>query len=115
MFDSSRHSSDEIDGLQSREEIDLYIEREKARKIRAESREAEADADAAEARVRHLNLDYGLRIVLAVVALGIGIAVIIGAAGEPAALKLSLVAASVWAAIAAGAMRVVRPKGEKVG
>jgi hypothetical protein len=108
LFDNSRHGGDEIDGLQSREEIDLYVERKKARKIRTERREAEA-------HVRHLNLDLAMRIVLGLLAVGIGIAVIIGAAGEPGVLKLSLVATSAWAAIAAGAIRVLRPKSEKAG
>jgi hypothetical protein len=115
LFDNSPHKRDEVDGLQTREEIDLYIKRERAREVRTRREEAEAEAHAAEARVRHLNLDYVLRIVLAVLAVGIGITVIIGAAGEPALLKLSLAASSAWAAIAAGAIRVLRPKGKKAG
>lgn len=97
-----------LDGLNERQ-INLYRQREAARREQAERREVEA-------RVRHLNLDLAMRIVLGLLAVGVGIAVIIGAAGEDTELlKLSAVAASAWAAIAAGAIRVLRPKSEKAG
>lgn len=94
---------DELDGLRTRREISLFIERENARQIRAERRSAEA-------RVRQLNLELVTRIVLLVLTVGIGTSLIIGALGNPSALRLSLLGASAWAAIAAALLRLLRTK-----
>jgi hypothetical protein len=103
LFDGSSHKRDEIGGLRTERQIDLFRQREDARRARVERREAEA-------RVRHLNLDLLIRSVLLVLVVAIGFCVAIGAAGNPHLLELSLVATSGWAAIAIGAARVLRPK-----
>lgn len=106
-FARSSHKDDELSGLRTRRQISLYIERENARQVRAERREIEA-------RVRHLNFDLILRIVLLVLAVGIGVSVVVGALGNPTALKLALLAASAWGAIAAALLRVLRPRPDEL-
>lgn len=103
LFDGSSHRRDQTSGLRTERQIDLFRKREAAKREQAQRKEAEAC-------VRHLNLDFVIRIVLLVIAILIGISVIVGALGNPIALELSLVAASAWAAIAAGVIRVLRPK-----
>lgn len=103
LFDGSSHKRDQESGLRTERQIDLFRRREAAKREQAQRKEAEA-------RVRHLNLDFVIRIVLLVIATLIGISVIVGALGSPTALKLSLIAASAWAAIAAGVIRALRPK-----
>jgi hypothetical protein len=93
---------DEFRRLKTRKQIELFRLREAAKCDQAERKEAEA-------RVRHLNVDLAMRIVLLVLAIGIAISVIIGAAGDPEALKLSLVAAGAWGSIAAALSRLLRP------
>jgi hypothetical protein len=94
---------DELDGLRTRKEISLFVERENARQVRAERRGAEA-------RVRHLNFELIAEIVLLVLAVGIGTSLIVGALGDPGLLEVSLLAASAWGAIAAALLRLRRPK-----
>ena len=102
LVDRSSHRRDQTNGLRTERQIDLFRKREAAKREQAQRREAEA-------RVRHLNLDLVIRIVLLVVAISIGISVIVGTLGNPMALKVSLVAASAWAAFAAGVVRALRP------
>jgi uncharacterized membrane protein len=97
------HSRDELNGLRTRKQISLFIERENARQVRAERRTAEA-------RVRHMNFELVTRIVLLILAVGIGISVIVGVLGNPSVLELSVLAASVWGAIAAALLRLLRPR-----
>jgi len=99
MRRSSRSKQlDPNSGLRDRRQIQLYIEREEARKQRAERREVEA-------RVRHSNFELIQRIVLLGLAVVIAIALIVGILGNPALLKLAVVAASALGAIAAGLAR----------
>jgi uncharacterized membrane protein len=108
LFEGPSGKRDEVDRLRTRKQIDLFIEREKARKARVERREAEA-------RVRHLNLDLIVRIMLLVLAVAIGISLVIGLLHDPALLDLALIATSAWAALAAALSRVLRPKATRGG
>jgi hypothetical protein len=92
-------------GLRTRNQIALFVERQKALR-------AQADREAAEQLVRHLKFDLTQRVVLLVIGVAIGIAVIVGALDSPQLLKLSLVAASAWGAISAALYRLrPRPNG----
>jgi hypothetical protein len=99
-----RRKQEGLNGLRTRKQIELFREREAARRERAERREAEA-------RVRHRNFDLIQRAILLVVAVAIGIAVIVGALGNADLPKLAVAGASAWAAIAAALYRF-RPKSE---
>jgi hypothetical protein len=95
---SKKKQPDENQGLRTKRQIELYRQREAAKRERAERREVEA-------RVRHLNFALIQRVVLLVMGVAIGIALIIGARRDPALLEISLASASVWGAIAAGLYR----------
>lgn len=94
---------DELDDLRTRREIDLFIEREHARQVRAERREAEA-------QVRHRNFELITEIVLLVFAVAIATSVIAGAMNNPGILKISILAASAWGAVAAALLRLLSSK-----
>jgi hypothetical protein len=93
-FSSPVDKQGEDNGLRTRRQIDLYLERERALKARAERR-------ATEAWVRHLNFDLVQRAVLLVIGVLIGAAVMVGALGDPGLLKLTLAAVSAWGGVAA--------------
>jgi len=95
---SPSSKQDENKGLRTRRQVELYIEREKARQARAERREAEA-------RVRHLNFDLIQRMVLLVIGASIGAAASLGVLGDPQLLKPAAIAASTWGVVAAALYR----------
>lgn len=90
--------SDPNSELRDRRQIQLYIEREEARKRRTERREAEA-------RVRQANFELIQRMVFLALAVVVVLAVLIGVAGGAELLKLALGAGGILGAIAAGLHR----------
>ncbi len=88
----------ELKGLGSPDEIALFVKQQQALIAQAKREEAEQ-------LVRHLKFDLAQRVVLLMIGVVIGIAVVIGAMASPDLLKLSLVAASAWGAIAAALYR----------
>lgn len=105
LFSGSPHKRkrEQVNGLRTRKQIELFREREGARRAQAERREAEA-------RVRQMNVDTFIRVGLFVLGLGIGISVIIGGLGNPVLLRLSIPAATAWGLAAASLTRVLRPR-----
>jgi len=102
---SSRKKQNEDQGLRTERQIELYRQREAAKRERAERCEAEARARESEARVRHLNFELIQRAVLLAMGVIIGMVVFIGALGDPELLKLSVAAAGLWGSIAAALYR----------
>lgn len=98
FFDGSSHKRDTSQGLRTERQITLFRQREEARREQAKRRETEA-------HVRHLNFDLFQRAVLLVLGIAIGTAIVIGALLDPGLLKLGLLAASAFGAIAAGLHR----------
>jgi hypothetical protein len=102
---SFKKKQNENQGLRTERQIELYRQREAAKRERAERCEIEARARESEARVRHLNFDLIQRIVLLVLGVIIGMVAMIGAFGDPALLRLSIAAATLWGSIAAALYR----------
>ena|GEM_PF-2852029 len=102
---SFKRQQNENQGLRTERQIELYRQREAAKRERAERREVEARARESEARVRHLNFELIQRVVLLVMGVAIGVVTIISAFGNPELPKLSIAAASLWASIAAALYR----------
>jgi uncharacterized membrane protein len=102
---SVKKGQDENQGLRTERQIELYRQREAARRERAERWEVEARAREAEARVRHLNLGLIERTVLLVLGMIIGVAAILGALANPELLTLAGGAATVWGVIAGALYR----------
>lgn len=100
MFDS-RHKSDEIDGLRTERQIELFRKREAARRERAERREAEA-------RVRHSNFELVMRIILLTLAVVVWLMAILGAPGDPVLRWLSLIGAGAWTAVVGTLIQILR-------
>ena len=88
----------ELNGLESPDEIALFVKQQKALLVLAERREADA-------RVRHSNFELIQRAVLLALAVVVGLAALIGAAGDPELLKLALGAGGILGAIGAGVHR----------
>jgi hypothetical protein len=88
----------ENQGLRTERQIELYRQREAAKRERAERREVEA-------RVRQLNLSVVQQAVLLAMGVAIGIAVVFGAMGNQELLKLSGGAAAAWGGMAAALYR----------
>jgi hypothetical protein len=89
---------DEIGRLKTERQIQLFRQREAARRERAERREAEA-------RVRHSNLDFVQRAVSLVLAVAICVALLLGDVGDPVLLKLVAGAGATWGALATALYR----------
>lgn len=102
---SFKKKQDENQGLRTERQIELYRQREAAKRERAERCEVEARARESEARVRHLNFELIQRAVLLFLGVIIGMVVMIGALGNSELLKLSIAAASLWGSIAAALYR----------
>ena len=88
----------ENQGLRTERQIELYRQREAAKRERAERR-------AAEAHVRQLNLSVVQQAVLLVMAVIIGMAIVFGALVNPELLKLAGGAAAAWGVIAGALYR----------
>ena len=88
----SFHNRYEDTGLRTQRQIELFRQREAAKRERAERR-------AEEARVRHLNFGLVQRAVLLVAAIAIPIAIGLGAVGGGTELKLAVGASGLWAAV----------------
>ena len=102
---SFKKKQNEDQGLRTERQIELYRQREAAKRERAERCEIEARARESEARVRHLNFDLIQRAVLLVLGVTIGVVLMIGVLGDPELLKLSIPAATLWGSIAAALYR----------
>lgn len=109
---SDKKQSDENEGLRSEREIELYRQREKAKREKAErreaearAREAEAHAREAEAQVRHLNFGLVERIGFFGFAMVVGVGAIIGALSDPDLLKIAAGAGGLGGAAAAARYR----------
>ncbi len=100
-FFGSSKERDELDRLRTRRQIGLYVDRENARRIRAERRSAEA-------RVRQLNFELIARVVLLALTVGIGVGLLIGFLGNPDALKAAVLGATAWATVAVALLRLSR-------
>lgn len=98
LFSRMPNRDSQLEGLRDRRQIDLYVEREEARKRRAERREVEA-------RVRQMNFDLVQRAVLLVLAIAVSVAVVIAAASNPELLKLAVGAGGLGGVIAAMVFR----------
>lgn len=95
-------------GLRTERQIDLYRQREAAkrekagrREAEARVREAEARARGAEAEVRHLNFGLVERICFFGLALAVGVVAILGALKDPDLLKAAVGAGALGGATAA--------------
>jgi hypothetical protein len=85
--------------LRTQRQIDLYVEREKAKRTAAERREVEA-------RVRQLNFDLIQQAAFLAIAIGIGISLIAGAVANPDLLGAGVFASSAFAALIAALHRL---------
>jgi Na+/H+ antiporter NhaD/arsenite permease-like protein len=102
---SFKKKQNENQGLRTERQIELYRQREAAKRERAERCEIEARARESEARVRHLNFELIQRAVLLVMGVIIGTVVIIGVLSNSELLKVSLAAASLWGTVATALYR----------
>lgn len=94
-------------GLRTERQIQIYRQREVAKRERAERREVEA-------RVRLFNFHLVQAAILLIVAVLIAVACIIGLVANPQLLKLAIPALGAWGAIAAALHRWGAKQGEKV-
>lgn len=101
---SFRHR-DRDNGLRTQRQIELFRQREAAKRERVK-RKAE------EAQVRHLNFELVQRVVLLVSAVALAVAVGLTASGDTSTLKLAVGAGGVWAAIAGAMYRFSSKKRE---
>jgi uncharacterized membrane protein len=92
-----RHQDQDL-GLRTRRQIELFRQREAAKRERVQRRLEEA-------HVRHLNFELVQRIVLLISAMAIAIAIGLASAGSATALKLAIGAGGVWAAIVSALYR----------
>jgi len=95
---SSSKKRDPNRGLRTERQIQLYRQREAARRERAERREAEA-------KVRFANLQLAQGAVLLAVVAVIGLALVVGLLVDPDAQKLGVPAVGIWSALAAALYR----------
>lgn len=94
----SFHRRDRDNGLRTQRQIELFRQREAAKRERVK-RKAE------EAQVRHLNFELVQRAVLLISAVALAVAAGLAASGNTAALKLAVGAGGAWAAIAGALYR----------
>lgn len=87
------HDRDENSGLRTQRQIELFRQREAAKRERAQRR-------AEEARVRHLNFELVQRTVLLIATVAVAVTIALAAVGNDAALKVALGAGGAWTALA---------------
>ncbi len=94
-------------GLRTERQIQMYRQREAAKRERAERREAEA-------RVRFFNFQLVQAAVLLVATVIIGVALVVGLVASPQLLKLAIPSAGAWGAVVAVLYRWGPKQSEKV-